>query len=109
VVIGDISEDSGRRLVDKTRASTKNANLHFLPLDVTSRESLVSFCEVSMLSPHGSIDCVVVNAGIGGGLESLAFEEPPDYTTIPEPPKRSLQTIQINLVGDLYTTAFAIS
>jgi NAD(P)-dependent dehydrogenase (short-subunit alcohol dehydrogenase family) len=39
----------------------------------------------------------------------MAFEEPPDYTTIPEPPKPSLQTIQINLVGVLYTTTLAIS
>jgi NAD(P)-dependent dehydrogenase (short-subunit alcohol dehydrogenase family) len=110
VVIGDINEDSGRRLVDKTRASTKNANLHFLPLDVTSWESQVAFFrEASKLSPHRGIDCVVANAGISGGSESMAFEEPPDYTTIPEPPKPSLATIQINLVGVLYTTNLAIS
>jgi NAD(P)-dependent dehydrogenase (short-subunit alcohol dehydrogenase family) len=110
VIIGDISEDGGRRLVDKTRASTNNKNLHFLRLDVTSWESQVSFFRKARgLSPHGGIDCVVANAGISGGPESLAFEEPPDYTTISNPPKPSLQTIEINLIGLLYTTTLAFS
>jgi NAD(P)-dependent dehydrogenase (short-subunit alcohol dehydrogenase family) len=110
VIIGDVSEDSGRHLVDKTRATTNNKNLHFLSLDVTSWESQVSFFrEASKLSPHGGIDCVVANAGISGGPESVAFEEPPDYTTTPNPPKPSLQTIQVNLIGVLYTTTLAIS
>lgn len=110
VIVGDINEDSGRELVERTKASTNNPNLHFLPLDVTSWESQVSFFrESSKLSSHGGIDCVVANAGIASRLESLAFEEPPDYTTIPSPPKPSFQTIQINLIGVLYTSTLAIS
>ena len=110
VIIGDISEESGRRLVDNTRTATGNNHLHFLPLDVTSWESQVSFFrEACKLSPHRGIDCVVANAGIGGDPESMAFEEPPDYTTASNPAKPSLQTIQINLVGVLYTTTLAIS
>jgi NAD(P)-dependent dehydrogenase (short-subunit alcohol dehydrogenase family) len=77
---------------------------------VTSWESQVSFFrEACKLSPHGGIDCVVANAGISGGHENAAFEEPPDYSTISNPPKPSLQIIQINLIGVLYTTTLAIS
>ena len=110
VIIGDISEESGRRLVDKTRSATGNHHLHFLPLDVTSWESHVSFFrEACKLSPHGGVDCVVANAGISGGHESLALEVPPDYTTLSNPPEPSLQIIQINLVGVLYTATLAMS
>ena len=110
VIIGDINEDSGRRLVDKTRTTTGNTNVHFVPLDVASWESQISFFrEACKLSSHGGIDCVVANAGISSGQESRAFEEPPDYTTISNPPKPSLQIIQINLTGLLYTTTLAIS
>jgi NAD(P)-dependent dehydrogenase (short-subunit alcohol dehydrogenase family) len=110
VIVGDINESSGRRLVESTKTNTGNKNIHFLPLDVTSWESQVSFFqEAAKLSPHGGIDCVVANAGISGGHESLAFEEPPDYTTISNPAKPSLQIIQVNLTGLLYTTTLAIS
>lgn len=110
VIIGDISEDSGRRLVDETGASTNNKNLHFLSLDVTSWESQVSFFrEACKLSPHGGIDCVVANAGISATYESRAFEEPPDYAAMPNPPKPSLETLETNLTGVLYTTTLAIS
>lgn len=109
VIIGDISESSGRRLVESTKTSTGNKNLHFLLLDVTSWESQVSFFQEAVkLSPHGGIDCIVANAGISS-RESLAFEEPPDYTTISNPVKPSFQVIQVNLIGLLYTTTLAIS
>src|SRR2546423_13724244 len=56
VIVGDISESSGRRLVESTKTSTGNKNLYFLPLDVTLWESQVSFFqEAAKLSPHGGI------------------------------------------------------
>jgi NAD(P)-dependent dehydrogenase (short-subunit alcohol dehydrogenase family) len=110
VIIGDINESRGRQLVESTTTSTGNKRLYFLALDVTSWESQVSFFrEAAKLSPHGGIDCVVANAGIGGSPESIAFEEPPDYTTIASPAKPSFQIIQVNLIGLLYTTTLAIS
>ena len=109
VIIGDISEDSGRKLVEKVKSSTGNSDLHFIKLDVTDWSSQVSFFrEACKLSPHGGIDCVVANAGIVNS-ESTVVEEPPDYQDMDNPPPPKLKTIDVNLVGVLYTVTLANS
>ncbi|EEQ90786.1 hypothetical protein RJZ56_001624 [Blastomyces dermatitidis] len=110
VIMGDINTASGNQLVKRVREETKNPNLHFLPLDVTSWESQVEFFrEAVKLSPHGGIDTVVANAGINKMKESKYFEEPPvDYLNDPNPPAPRFSTIDVNLTGTLYTTHLAL-
>ena len=109
VVIGDISEDRGRKLVEKVKSSTGNTNLHFIKLDVTDWSSQVTFFrEACKMSPHGGIDCVVANAGIVNE-ESMVVEEPPDYQNMSNPPPPRLKTLDVNLTGVLYTVTLANS
>lgn len=110
VIIGDISENSGRSLVSKTKTSTGNKDLHFIKLDVTSWESQVSFFrQACNLSSHGGIDCVVANAGVVNQEESFLVDEPPDYHNMDNPPAPKLKSIDVNLIGVLYTTTLANS
>ncbi|KAK2804622.1 hypothetical protein FQN51_001823 [Onygenales sp. PD_10] len=111
VIIGDINTAAGTALVARVREETKNPNLHFLPLDVTSWPSQVEFFrEAAKLSPHGGIDTVVANAGINKLDESRGFETPTiDYQTHPNPPAPSFTTIDVNLTGTLYTVHLALS
>ncbi|EEH23512.1 hypothetical protein PABG_05723 [Paracoccidioides brasiliensis Pb03] len=110
VIIGDVNVDAGTRLVTRVREKTRNPNLHFLPLDVTSWQSQVEFFrEAVKRSPHGGIDAVVANAGINRATESKDFEEPPiDYQVEPSPPVPRFSTIDVNLTGTLYTTHLAL-
>lgn len=110
VVIGDINEAAGLDLVARTRQATGNDNLHFFRLDVTDWSSQVAFfAQASKVSLHGGIDCVVANAGVGGGPESREFEKPPDFTKLSDPKPPQIRTIDVNLVGLLYTTHLAMS
>ncbi|PGH34782.1 hypothetical protein GX50_02341 [[Emmonsia] crescens] len=110
VIIGDINVAAGAELVARVREETRNPNLHFLPLDVTSWQSQVEFFrEAVKLSPHGGIDTVVANAGINKRKESAYFEEPSvDYQNHPNPPAPRLSTIEVNLTGTIYTTHLAL-
>ncbi|OJD18032.1 hypothetical protein AJ78_01924 [Emergomyces pasteurianus Ep9510] len=110
VVIGDINTTAGTELVARVREETRNPNLHFLPLDVTSWQSQVEFFrEAVKLSPHGGIDTVVANAGICNPREARYFEQPSlDYQTHPNPPAPKLTTVDVNLTGTLYTTHLAL-
>ena len=62
------------------------------------------FKEAVKLSPHGGIDIVVANAGIAGADE---FEMPKGLDAA-EPPKPNFKTIDVNLIGVLYTTHLAL-
>ncbi|OAX83744.1 hypothetical protein ACJ72_01901 [Emergomyces africanus] len=110
VVIGDINETAGIELVARVREETRNPNLHFLPLDVTSWQSQVEFFrEAVKLSPHGGIDTVVVNAGITIPKEASYLEVPSvDYQNHPNPPAPGLKTLDVNLTGAIYTTHLAL-
>ncbi|ERF71909.1 hypothetical protein EPUS_08225 [Endocarpon pusillum Z07020] len=100
--------------VRKIMIMTSNPNHHFIPLDVTSWSSQLSFFEDAVrLSPTRGIDCVVANAGINLAEESLTFEKPPDYHSQlvtgaqgkklapPAPPQ--FKTVDVNLTGVLTT------
>lgn len=77
VIIGDINASKGAELVAELRQLTKNENLHFVHLDVTSWTSQVAFFQsAARMSPHGGIDRVVANAGIADAGDEAVFEEP---------------------------------
>ena len=110
VIIGDINETAGTALIQQTRVSSGNPNLHFLKLNVTDWKSqLAFFKEATTLSPHGGIDAVIANAGIADAEEAEIFENPPNYSTMNDTPIPSLRTLDINLNGVMYTTHLAIS
>lgn len=110
IIIGDINEKAGQALVTEVRTSSKNKNLHFLKLDVTKWDSQVAFFrEAVKLSLHGGIDTVIANAGIADAQECETFENPPDYTSIPNPPAPEMRTLAVNLNGLMYTSTLALS
>lgn len=111
VIVGDINEKAGTELVAEIRASSNSSHHHFVHLDVTSWSSQASFFkEAAHLSPHGGIDCVMVNAGIADAEESMRFEEPPDYGSMEgTPPVPGMRTLDINLNGVMYTTHLALA
>ncbi|KAI9848566.1 MAG: hypothetical protein M1837_007235 [Sclerophora amabilis] len=106
VVIGDVSVDQGDQLIRGLRISTGNANLHFVHCDVSDWQSQVHlFKEAARLSPHGGIDTVVANAGIG---EKGTLLEQPQGLDAAEPPKPDFTTLDVNLTGVLYTAHLAL-
>ncbi|PWY90714.1 putative short chain dehydrogenase/reductase [Aspergillus heteromorphus CBS 117.55] len=110
IIIGDINP-AGAEVVARMRTETGNDDIHFIQLDVTSWTSQVSFFrEAVQLSNHGGIDAVVANAGVSDGAEAHAFENPkPDYLDGPIPSPPSLRTVEINLIGVMYTVHLALS
>lgn len=117
IIIGDLNHRQGERVIADLRTTSSHPHHHFLPLDVTSWPSQLNFFEEAVkLSPTGGIDCVVANAGISLSEESAAFENPPDYrgllgqgkySTQSPPPAPTLQILDVNLTGVLYTTHLA--
>lgn len=105
VVIGDINVQKGDQLIRDLKKETGNANLHFVHCDVTDWQSQVTFFkEAVKLSPHGGIDTVVANAGIGVGS---TFENPEGLDAI-NPPAPDLSVLDVNLTGVVYTSHLAL-
>lgn len=105
IVIGDINVQKGDQLVRKLRKETGNDNLHFVHCNVTEWQSQVNlFREAIKLSPHGGIDTVVANAGIGAGGP---FEMPEGLDAI-NPPPPDLSVLDVNLTGVVYTSHLAL-
>lgn len=104
--MGDINIDGAERVVRETRAETGNSNVHFVYCNVTDWQSQVNFFKEGVkLSPHGGIDVVVANAGIAGADN---FEDPKDRLDAAEPPRPNIKTIEVNLIGVLYTAHLAL-
>jgi NAD(P)-dependent dehydrogenase (short-subunit alcohol dehydrogenase family) len=105
VIIGDINVEKGDKVARQARQESRNQNIHFVHCDVTDWQSQVNlFKEAVRLSPHGGIDAVIANAGIGGN-EPLHM--PQDFSG-PEPKKPNFKVIDVNLYGVLYTTQLAL-
>lgn len=105
VIIGDINVALGDKVARETRSETGNPNVHYVHCNVTDWNSQVNyFKEAVKLSPHGGIDIVVPNAGIGAIDE---FEQPVGLDAA-EPPKPNFKTLDVNLVGVLYTVHLAL-
>lgn len=60
-VIGDVDPDSGRMVADKIAREFNDSMVEFVPLDITSRESVTSMIQ-SIHARHGKIDALVNNA-----------------------------------------------
>lgn len=106
VIIGDINASLANDLVTRIRSETSNpTSAYFVLCNVTSWESQVAFFkEAVKASPHGGIDMVVANAGIAGHDN---FELPQNLDK-DAPPPPNLKTIEVNLIGVLYTVHLAI-
>ncbi|KAF2400337.1 NAD(P)-binding protein [Trichodelitschia bisporula] len=107
VVASDINEAAGTALVASLRSKTGNANVHFVPCDVTSwTDQVALFRRAVELSPHGGIDCVVANAGIAG---KEPLQTAPPRVGDPNPPPPNLKVLKVNLDGVVYTTHLALA
>lgn len=105
IIIGDVNKNLAEKVVDEIRSETKNKNVFFVQCDVTDWDSQVSlFKEARKLSAHGGIDCVVANAGIAGVDK---FEQP-EFPDPENPPPPNFKTLEVNLIGLLYTTHLAL-
>lgn len=109
VILGDINPN-GEEVTAQIRQESKNPNVHFIHLDVTSWTSQVNFFRESLrLSPHGGIDTVVANAGINDHREAGIFENPKvDYLNDPSPPAPNFKTLDVNITGVMYTVHLAM-
>ncbi|KAI1613928.1 glucose 1-dehydrogenase [Exophiala viscosa] len=99
VLIADINEADGTKLSKEMASATK-----FEKCDVTSwADQLAVFKSAISSSPSGKIDIVVANAGIGG-------EDPVFSTNVEEedPEEPRLKTLDVDLVGVLYTIKLAL-
>jgi NAD(P)-dependent dehydrogenase (short-subunit alcohol dehydrogenase family) len=99
VVIADIDSKAGQEAQSEFPETSA-----FVKCDVLSwQEQLSAFKKALELAPHGQIDIVIANAGIGGGdtlsMNDLSKDEP-------EEPK--LRTLEINLKGVFYTVKLAL-
>ncbi|RMZ81013.1 hypothetical protein DV738_g2425, partial [Chaetothyriales sp. CBS 135597] len=118
IIIGDLASQTTRatELVAQLRRDSGHENHHFVAADVLSWPSQVAlFAAAASLSPHGGIDCVVANAGIADAPEAVKFARPPPpadlaagaaAAAIPPP---ALKTVEVDLIGVLYTTYLALS
>ncbi|KAK0110974.1 hypothetical protein ONS95_001355 [Cadophora gregata] len=102
VIIADIS--NGQPLAEEIRKAGGTA--HYVRCDVTNWQSQVDmFREAVKLSPRGTIDAVVCNAGITDVGNS--FMEPVGMDK-EEPPKPVFKTVDVNLTGVMYSAHLAM-
>ncbi|KAL8853440.1 MAG: hypothetical protein Q9221_001757 [Calogaya cf. arnoldii] len=106
VVIADINVAKGDQLVRDVKKVTGNQNLHFIHCNVTDWQSqVILFREAVKLSPHGGIDTVVANAGVG--VAKRPFEDPSDLD-LTNPPPPDISILDVNLKGVVYTSYLAL-
>ncbi|KAL2065957.1 hypothetical protein VTL71DRAFT_3627 [Oculimacula yallundae] len=102
IIIADIG--NGKPLVEEIRKAGGNA--HYVRCDVTNWQNQVDlFREAIKLSPRGTIDAVVCNAGITDTGNN--FMEPAGMDK-EEPPKPSFKAVDVNLTGVMYTAHLAM-
>lgn len=89
VVMADLVSSDGERLAAQVDAG--RGLVHFMPIDVTSAESLSQVAE-DVVRLFGGVDGVVANAGIAVMSEALAYTE-----------ASWRQTMSINLDGAFFT------
>lgn len=107
IIIGDVSDSLGKALVAEIRKeSAGKGNAHYVHCDVTNWQSQVDlFREAVKLSPRGTIDAVVCNAGITDS--GNPFAEPVGMDK-EEPPKPMFKTLDVNLTGVMYSAHLAM-
>lgn len=105
VIIGDITDDAGRALVDEVRKTTGNPNHHYVHCNVTNWQSQVDFFrEAARLSTHGGIDAIVANAGVTDRNRRFLYPN----IDAEEPREPDFRCLDVNLVGVMYTAHLAM-
>ncbi len=110
IIIGDIDETSGEKLVAELRQTTGSPHHHFQLCDVTRWPSQVSLFQMAKRSsPTGTIDAVVPSAGLGEDRagEYWRFEYPQDLDQ-ERPPAPKFRVVDVNLTGVMYTVYLAL-
>jgi NAD(P)-dependent dehydrogenase (short-subunit alcohol dehydrogenase family) len=113
VVIADLDVDAGNKLEKeliqyvypekRTFVSTNPVSVKFIKCDTTSWDDQVHlFAAAASFSPTGRISFVVANAGIHRKDEVFAYSGDDKA-----PQKPDLTTIDVNLIGTLYTSKLA--
>lgn len=106
IIVADINDVIGKKLVEDLRASSGNPHHHYVPCNVTSWKSQVElFKTAARLSPHGGIDAVVANAGITDN--GPPFDHPSGLDA-DEPPEPVWKCYEVNMKGVMYTTHLAL-
>jgi len=98
VTIADISSDAGEAF-----AAELKERAIFVKCDVSSWSSIINLFETTYKA-FGPIDVVCANAGIAG-FEVLLDDDTDTDGTLKEP---NLKSIQVNLIGAIYTAKAAI-
>ena len=106
ICVADISKEKGQAFVEELRKESGNEHHHFVYCDVTNWQSQVDLFRTAVkLSPTGGIDAVVANAGITD--VGTRIDEPGNLD-MEEPPKPVFKTIDVNIIGVMYTTHLAM-
>ncbi|KAH7158004.1 hypothetical protein B0J13DRAFT_185977 [Dactylonectria estremocensis] len=108
IVIGDVADADGEQLVGELRRSYPEATFAYQRCDVTDWDSQVALFDTAVrVSPSKAVDVVVPNAGIIQPDQASAFENPE-----PGPDGRlkrpDTATLEVNIVGVVYTTHLAL-
>lgn len=106
VFVADVSREKGKALVEEMRKESGSQHHHFVYCDVTNWQSQVDLYRTAIkLSPHGGIDAVVANAGIS---DTGSVLDEPEGLDAEEPPEPVFKTVDVNIIGVLYTTYLAM-
>jgi NAD(P)-dependent dehydrogenase (short-subunit alcohol dehydrogenase family) len=106
VFVADVNKAKGQALVEEMRKESGSAHHHFVYCDVANWQSQVDLFKTAIkLSPHGGIDAVVANAGI---TDTGSVVDQPKGLDVEEPPIPVFKTIDVNIIGVLYTTHLAM-
>ncbi|KUJ13640.1 short chain dehydrogenase/reductase-like protein [Mollisia scopiformis] len=106
VFVADVNREKGKELVEEMRKESGSEHHHFVYCDVTNWQSQVDLFRTAIkLSPHGGIDAVVANAGI---TDVGSTVDDPKGLDVKEPPEPVFKTIDVNIIGVLYTTHLAM-
>ncbi|RDB25508.1 5'-hydroxyaverantin dehydrogenase [Hypsizygus marmoreus] len=100
VVVGDLDVAGAENIVQEIKSAGGQAV--FSKCDVTVWEDQVTLFELA-IKTFGSVDVVVPNAGVAeiGSFETVQFVDG-------KPVKPNTKTIEVNLLGTLYTTHLAL-
>ncbi|KAI1270135.1 short chain dehydrogenase reductase [Xylariaceae sp. FL1019] len=99
VTVGDWDEITGNTALAEHAPNTK-----FVKCDVRDWDSQVDLFEAAIAaSPSKGIDVVLSNAGVFGSDDMATFQDPSG-----PPEKPDLRTLEVNLMGSLYTAKLAM-
>ncbi|CAK7208575.1 hypothetical protein SEUCBS140593_000219 [Sporothrix eucalyptigena] len=113
VAVLDVDARSGQEVAAELTAVSKSAGsataVRFLPCDVGSWASQADAFRQVFDSCGGRIDVVMANAGISeGGESSLVAEAMKTDDADAAPSEPSMRTLNVNLVGTMFTVKLAI-